>query len=286
MKTGVSASAAHDSAAIPIHITSEAGWAPLNLKEVWEARELLLFLAWRDLRVRYKQTILGVSWAVVKPVCLMLVFSIFLGWLGRVPSDGLPYPVFTYCALLPWILFAQTLAGVSHSVVGNQNLITKVYFPRLVIPLSSLAVGLVDFVIAAVVLFAMMMYYNMTLTGLVWALPLFLLLALATALGIGLWCSALEVRYRDVGHALPFLTQLWLFATPVAYPLSLIPESWRIWYGLNPMASVVEGFRWALLGAGSRPGAMCLVSVLTSLIVLGSGLYYFRRTEETFADLV
>lgn len=286
MKTGVSASEAHDSAAIPIHITSGAGWVPLNLKEVWEARELLVFLAWRDLRVRYKQTILGVSWAVVKPVCLMLVFSIFLGWLARVPSDGLPYPVFTYCALLPWMLFAQTLAGVSHSVVASQNLITKVYFPRLIIPLSSLAVGLVDFVIAAVVLFAMMMYYNMTLTGLVWALPLFLLLVLATALGIGLWCSALEVRYRDVGHALPFLTQLWLFATPVAYPLSLIPESWRIWYGLNPMASVVEGFRWSLLGAGSRPGVMCLVSMLTSLILLVSGLYYFRRTEETFADLV
>jgi lipopolysaccharide transport system permease protein len=277
---------AHDSAAIPIHITSGAGWVPLHLKEVWEARELLVFLAWRDLRVRYKQTLLGVSWAVVKPVCLMLVFSIFLGWLARVPSDGVPYPVFTYCALLPWMLFAQTLAGVSHSVVANQNLITKVYFPRLVIPLSSLAVGLVDFVIAAVVLFVMMTYYNMMLIGLVWVLPLFLLLALATALGIGLWCSALEVRYRDVGHALPFLTQLWLFATPIAYPLSLIPESWRVWYGLNPMVSVVEGFRWSLLGAGSRPGAMCLVSVLTSLIVLVSGLYYFRRTEETFADLV
>lgn len=286
MKTGGSTSAAHDSAASPIHITSGTGWVPLRLKEVWEARELLVFLAWRDLRVRYKQTILGVSWAVVKPVCLMLVFSIFLGWLARIPSDGIPYPVFAYCALLPWMLFAQTLAGVSHSIVANQNLVTKVYFPRLVIPLSSLAVGLVDFAIAAVVLFVMMTYYNIMLGSLVWALPLFLLLALATAVGLGLWCSALEVRYRDVGHALPFLTQLWLFATPVVYPLSLIPEPWRIWYGLNPMASVVEGFRWALLGAGSRPGAMCLVSALTSLIVLVSGLYYFRRTEETFADQV
>lgn len=285
METGWSEEV-HATAAHSIHITSEKGWVPLHLREVWEARELLAFLAWRDFRVRYKQTLLGLSWAVVKPVCLMLVFSIFFGWLARMPSDGTPYPVFAYCALVPWLLFAQILASVSHSVVANQNLITKVYFPRLVIPLSAVGVGLADFVIAVIVLVAMMSYYNMRLTSLVWALPLFILLALVTAVGLGLWFSALEVRYRDIGHALPFLTQLGLFATPIAYPLSLIPEPWRLWYALNPMVSVVEGFRWTLLGAGSRPGTMCIVSVLTALILLASGLYYFRRTEETFADLV
>jgi len=261
-------------------------WVPLELKELWEHREIFSFLIWRDIKVRYKQTILGAGWAVLQPFFTMIVFSIIFGWLARMPSDGVPYPIFAYTALLPWQLFVRSLTASSNSIVANESLITKVYFPRLVIPLSATASGVFDFAIASVVLLGMMAYYHIVPTSAVWLLPLFVLLAIATALGTGLWLSALNVQYRDVGHALPFLTQMWLFATPIVYPSSLIPEQWLALYGLNPMSSVVEGFRWALLGTGSKPGPMLIASASAAFAVLISGLYYFRKMEQTFADAV
>jgi len=261
-------------------------WVPLELKELWEHREIFSFLIWRDIKVRYKQTILGAGWAVLQPFFTMIVFSIIFGCLARMPSDGVPYPIFAYTALLPWQLFVRSLTASSNSIVANESLITKVYFPRLVIPLSATAAGVLDFAIASVVLFGMMAYYHIVPTSAVWMLPLFVLLAIATAFGVGLWLSALNVQYRDVGHALPFLTQMWLFATPIVYPSSLIPEQWLALYGLNPMSSVVEGFRWALLGTGSKPGPMLIASALAGFAVLISGLYYFRKMEQTFADAV
>ncbi|TLY18288.1 MAG: ABC transporter permease [Nitrospirae bacterium] len=269
-----------------ILIRPSHGWAPLRLKDLWDYRELLYFLIWRDIKVRYKQTVLGIAWVVIQPVFTMIVFSVFFGWLAKVPSDGLPYPIFAFCALLPWQLFAYSLTGASNSLVANQNLITKVYFPRLVIPFASTVAGLLDFAIASGVLLGMMGFYHIVPTVAVWTLPLFVLLAGATALGVGIWFSALNVQYRDVQYVLPFLTQIWLFATPIAYPSSLVPESWRVLYGLNPMAGVVEGFRWALLGTGNGPGPMLATSVLVALALLVSGVYYFRRMERTFADLV
>jgi lipopolysaccharide transport system permease protein len=267
-------------------IRPSRGWLRLNLGELWQYRELIYFLAWRDIRVRYKQTMLGAAWAVIQPFLTMVIFSIIFGQLAKIPSDGVPYPVFAYSALLPWQLFAYALAQSSNSLVANQHLITKVYFPRLAIPISTILAGLLDFLIAFVVLIAMMMYYGMTPTAAVWTLPVFLLLAVGTALGIGLWLSALNVQYRDIRYAVPFLTQIWLFATPIAYPSSLIPSAWRTLYGLNPMAGVVEGFRWALLGTGSPPAGLLGVSTVIALGVLLSGLYYFRRMEKTFADMV
>ncbi|HZY31925.1 MAG TPA: ABC transporter permease [Candidatus Methylomirabilis sp.] len=267
-------------------IRPSRGWVALNLVDLWQYRELIYFLTWRDIRVRYKQTALGAAWAVIQPLFTMIVFSIFFGRLAKIPSDGLPYPIFAYCALLPWQLFAHSLTESSNSLVANQHLITKVYFPRLVIPISTVLAGLLDFLIAFVFLIGMMIYYGMAPTAVAWTVPLFVLLALGTALGVGLWLSALNVQYRDVRYAIPFLTQLWLFATPIAYPSSLIPGPWRTIYGLNPMAGVVEGFRWALLGTGNPPGGLLLVSVAATLIVLLSGLYYFRRMEKTFADMV
>ena len=267
-------------------IRPSRGWAALDLAELWHYRELVYFLTWRDIQVRYKQTALGAAWAVIQPFFTMIVFSIFFGWLAKIPSDGLPYPIFAYCALLPWQLFAHSLTQSSNSLVANQHLITKVYFPRLVIPVSTVLAGLLDFLIAFVLLIGMMIYYGMAPTAVAWTVPLFVLLAIGTALGVGLWLSALNVQYRDVRYAIPFLTQLWLFATPIAYPSSLIPGPWRTIYGLNPMAGVVEGFRWALLGTGNPPGGLLLVSVAVTLIVLLSGLYYFRRMERTFADTV
>ena len=269
-----------------IIIRPSKGWVPLRLNELWEYRELLYFLVWRDLKVRYKQTVLGAAWAIIQPFFTMVVFSIFFGRLAKVPSDGIPYPIFAYCALLPWQLFAHALTDSGNSLVANQQLITKVYFPRLVIPLSGVLAGLVDFSIAFVVLLAMMFYYGIvpTLTSL--TLPLFLLLAVATALAVGLWLSALNVQYRDIRYTIPFLTQFWLFATPIAYPSSLIPEPWRTLYGLNPMAGVVEGFRWALLGTVNAPGPLLVVSVTVVVSLLVGGLYYFRNMEKTFADVV
>jgi lipopolysaccharide transport system permease protein len=267
-------------------IRPSKGWTALDLAGLWRYRELIFFLSWRDIKVRYKQTALGVAWAVIQPVFTMVVFSVFFGRLAGIPSDGLPYPIFAFCALLPWQLFAYSLTESSNSLVANQNLLTKVYFPRLIIPLSSVIAGLVDFAIAFVVLIGMIGYYHIIPTQAIWTLPLFVLLAVSLALGVGLWLSALNVRYRDVRYTLPFLTQVWLVATPIAYPSSLVPEQWRALYGLNPMAGVVEGFRWALLGTGRTPGALLTVSVFATFAILLSGLYYFRRMERTFADMV
>lgn len=272
----------------PPHIVIQPskGWVSLRLKEVWEYRELLYFLTWRDIKVRYKQTVLGAAWAIIQPFFTMIVFSIVFGWLAKIPSDGLPYPVFAYCALLPWQLFSHALTESGNSLVGSQNLITKVYFPRLVIPMAAVVGGLVDFAVAFLVLVGMMAYYGIVPTAALITLPLFVLLALATALGAGLWLSALNVQYRDIRYTIPFLTQFWLFATPVAYPASLMPEPWRALFGLNPMAGVVEGFRWALLGKEHGPWPLLAVSVVVVAALLVGGLFYFRRMEKTFADVV
>lgn len=267
-------------------IRPSPAWAPLHLREVWRYRELLLFLVWRDIKVRYKQTALGAAWAVIQPLFAMIVFTVFFGRLANVPSDGIPYPLFSYVALLPWQLFANALIQSSNSVVAGERLITKVYFPRLVIPLASILSAVVDFAIAFVIAIGMMAWYQVTLTWAVVTLPLFFFLTLLTALAAGLWLAAMNVEYRDVRYTLNFLVQLWLFASPVAYSSSLVPERWRPLYGLNPMAGVIEGFRWALLGRTSAPGAMLAVSTaITALILLG-GLYYYRRMERTFADVV
>ena len=267
-------------------IRPSQGWVPLNLTDIWRYRELVFFLTWRDISVRYKQTVLGAAWAIIQPFFTMIVFTVFFHNFGNIPSDGLPYPVFAYCALLPWQLFAYSLGESGNSLVANQNLITKVYFPRFIIPLSSTLSGLMDFVIAFVVLLGMMAFYGIRPTSAVWTLPLFILLAIVTALGAGLWLSALNVEYRDVRYAIPFLTQFWLFLTPIAYPSSIVPTQWRALYGINPMVGVVEGFRWALLGSGNAPGLMVVVSVLAALALLVSGMFYFRRMERTFADKV
>jgi lipopolysaccharide transport system permease protein len=262
------------------------GWVNLRLKDIWDYRELLYFLVWRDIKVRYKQTVLGAAWAVIQPFFAMVVFTVFFGKLAKVPSDGLPYPVFAFTALLPWQLFAYALTESGNSLVASQQLIKKVYFPRLAIPIAAVLSGLVDFAIAFVVLLGMMFYYGIYPTGAIVFLPLFILFAVATALAAGLWLSALNVEYRDVRYTIPFLTQFWLFATPVVYPSSLVPKPWRIFYGLNPMAGVVEGFRWALLGKSGGMGPLMLVSVLVVIVLLIGGLIYFRRVEKTFADLV
>jgi lipopolysaccharide transport system permease protein len=262
------------------------GLVRLNLRDLWAYRELLYFLTWRDVKVRYKQTALGAAWAILQPVMTMAVFSVFFGRLAKMPSDGIPYPVFAFAALLPWQLFAYALSESANSLVGSQNLITKVYFPRLVVPIAAVLAGLVDFVIAFGVLLCLMWYYGIVPSASIVFLPVFVLLAVTTALSVGLWLSSLNVKYRDVRYTIPFLTQLWLFATPVAYPSSLVPEKWRALYGLNPMAGVVEGFRWALLGKVDGPGPLLGVSVLAVAILLVGGLMYFRQTERTFADLV
>ena len=267
-------------------IEPSRGWVSLRLNELWEYRELLYFLVWRDIKVRYKQTALGAIWAVLQPVMTMLVFSIFFGRLAKMPSDGIPYPVFVYAALLPWQLFSYALTESANSLVGSQHLIKKVYFPRLVVPISSVLSGLVDFAISFVVLLGLMAYYGIRPTAAIVVLPLFVIFALATALSVGLWLSALNVEFRDVRYTLPFLTQFWMFATPVAYPASLVPEKWRVWLGLNPMAGVVEGFRWALLGKTAAPGPLLWVSLAAVVVLLLGGLMYFRRMEATFADVV
>ena len=267
-------------------IRPQSGWSAAGLKELWEYRELLYFLTWRDIKVRYKQTALGAAWAIIQPFFMMVVFSLFFGRLAKVPSDGIPYPIFVYCALLPWQLFAHALTESSNSLVANERLITKVYFPRLVVPISAVLGGLLDFAIAFVILLLMMAYYGVRPTWAIVTLPAFLLLAMLTALGVGLWLSALNVKYRDVRYTITFLIQFWLFATPVAYSSSIVPARWRALYGLNPMAGVVEGFRWALLGKSTGPGALLAVSVAVVILILIGGLYYFRRMEAEFADVV
>jgi len=269
-----------------LRIEPSHGWVSLKLHELWEYRELLYFLIWRDIKVRYKQTVLGAAWAIIQPFFTMVVFSLFFGKLARMPSDGIPYPVFTYAALVPWTFFAYGLNQSAASLVSNAHLISKVYFPRLVIPISSVLSGAVDFVLAFGLLLGIMLYYGIVPTWHVIWLPLLLLLAFVTALGVGLWLSALNVQSRDVRYTIPFLTQFWLFATPIAYPSSLLSEPWRTLYGINPMAGVVEGFRWALLGTQTAPGPIVLVSASAALGIFISGLFYFRRMEQTFADVI
>jgi lipopolysaccharide transport system permease protein len=267
-------------------IRPSKGWVPLQLGELWHYRELLYFLTWRDIKIRYKQTVLGAAWAIIQPLLTMVVFSIFFGRLANMPSDGIPYPIFSYAALVPWTLFAQGLSQSANSLVGSANLIKKVYFPRLAIAIAPVLSATIDFALAFVVLLGMMLYAGISPTlNVVW-LPLVILLALATSLGAGLWLSAMNVQFRDVRYAVPFLIQLWLFLTPVAYPSSLLSEPWRTVYGVNPMVGVVEGFRWALLGTDTAPGPITIVSTLAALALLLSGAYYFRRMEKTFADVV
>ncbi len=272
----------------PAHIVIEPphGWQPLDLRELWEYRELFYFLTWRDIMVRYKQTALGAAWAIIQPFFTMVVFSLFFGKLAKVPSDGIPYPVFSYAALVPWTFFANGLTASTNSLVNSSNLLQKIYFPRLVIPVSAILSGIVDFGLAFVVLLGMMVVYGMWPTVAVIFLPLFLLLALVTALGVGLWLTALSVEYRDVRFVVQFLVQFWMFASPVAYSSRLLSEPWRTLYGLNPMVGALDGFRWALLGVSQPPGPMLYVSAAMAIIILVSGLYYFRRMEKSFADVV
>src|SRR5687767_11784800 len=264
-----------------IEIAPPTGWVSLRLRELWQYRELVYFLTWRDIKVRYKQTALGAAWAIIQPFFTMVVFSLFFGRLARIPSDGVPYPIFAYAALVPWTFFANSLAQSADSLVGSANLIKKVFFPRLAIPISSVMSGVVDFTLAFVVLLFMMVFYGLVPTANILWLPALLLLALVTSLGVGLWLSALNVQFRDVRYVVPFIVQFWLFATPVAYPSSLLEQPWRTLYGLNPMAGVVEGFRWALLGSGEPPGPMIAVSAAAAVTVLLGGAYYFRRMETT-----
>jgi lipopolysaccharide transport system permease protein len=267
-------------------IVPPKGWAPLELGELWKFRELLFFLTWRDIKVRYKQTALGAAWAILQPVLTMILFSVIFGGLAKLPSEGVPYPIFTFTALLPWQLFAFALTQSSNSLVGSQNLVSKVYFPRLVVPFASVLAGVVDFAIAFVVLVGLMAYYGIGLTWAVLLLPLFLLLALVSALAVGLWLSALNVKYRDIRYVVPFLTQFWMYATPIAYSSSIIPEKWRWLYSLNPMTGVVEGFRWAILGKSSLDVFSLSVSAGMVLVLLIGGLYYFKRMETSFADII
>ena len=268
-------------------IQASSGWTPLNLPELWAYHELLFFLVWRDIKVRYKQTALGAAWAIIQPVFTMVVFSLFFGRLAKVPSDDLPYPIFSFAALVPWTFFATGLTQSSNSLVESANLIKKVYFPRLAIPIAAVLSGIVDFLLAFMVLLAMMWSYGITPTGKILYLPLLILLALVTSLGVGLWISALNVLYRDFRYIVTFLVQIWMFATPIAYPSSLLEEPWqRLVYGFNPMVGVVEGFRWALLDTQTAPGSAVLASSVASILILIGGAFYFRRMEKSFADMV
>ena len=269
-----------------IVIQPTRGLVSLQLRALWEYRELLYFLAWRDIKVRYKQTALGVAWVVLQPLVSMVIFSLLFGVLLKVPSGDVPYPIFAYAALLPWNYFASSLNRSSTSLVGSAHLITKVYFPRLVIPISGVLSGLVDFAIAFVVLIGLMVYFRIAPTMNVVFLPGFILLAMATALGFGLWLSALNVRYRDINYLVPFLVQMWMYLTPVIYGSTLIPERFRFLLALNPMTGVVEGFRWALLDTDTAPGPMVFLSAVAAGVILVSGAYYFRRMEKTFADVM
>ncbi len=261
------------------------GWNSRTVSDIWAYRELLYFFIWRDIKVRYKQTLLGAGWAIIQPLMTMVVFTIFFGHLAKVPSDGLPYPVFSLMALVPWTYFASALAGCSTSLSGYQHIISKVYFPRLIIPIGAVIAPLVDFAIGFVILIGFMMWYRITPgPSIVW-LPALMLLALATAASVGVWLAALNVRYRDVRYVVPFVVQLWMFATPVAYPASLVPARWRAVSGLNAMAGVIDGFRWALAG-GPAPGIITVVSAAVVVVLIAGGAIYFRRLEGTFADVI
>lgn len=268
-----------------IVIEPSTGWVSLGLQEVWAYRELLYFFTWRDIKIRYKQTVMGVAWAVIQPFFTMIIFSLFFGRLAGVPSDGIPYPIFSYAALVPWTFFSNALVQASNSLVANSNMIKKIYFPRLTVPIATVFSGVIDFVLAFLVLLGMMLYYGITPTiNVIW-LPAFLLIALISSLGVGLWLSAMNVQFRDVRYIVPFLSQAWMFATPIAYSSSLLEYPWRTIYGINPMAGVVEGFRWALLGTDTAPGSIIIVSATVSVLILVSGAFYFRRMERTFADV-
>jgi len=270
-----------------IYIKPSAGFTALNLRDLWLYRELVFFMVWRDIKVRYKQTLLGAAWAILQPVLTMLALYFLFDRVAKLPTDNVPYPIFSYTALLPWGLFVAALNQGSRSLTSNHNMITKVYFPKLILPLASVVAGLVDFAIASVILVILFFYYGTTPAwNLLWVLPLFLLLAIITALGVALWLSAINVKYRDVNYILPFLTQFWFFATPVAYSATAISEKWQLVYSLNPMAGVVNGFRWALLGVGNGPDAALWVSVGISILILITGLFYFRNMEKTFADTI
>jgi len=260
-------------------------WLPLSLSSVWEYRDLLYFLVWRDIKVRYKQTFLGILWAVLQPALMTLAFFVFFGRLAGVPSEGIPYPVFAFSGILPWQLFAFALAESSNSLVSNERLVTKVYFPRVIIPLASVLAGLVDFLIGFLVLLAMMLFWGIAPSVDAWTLPFFVFLVLAAALGVGFWFAALNVQYRDVRYTLPFIIQFWLFLSPVVYPTSLVPEPWRILYGVNPMVGAIEGLRWALLGQRGL-GLELVSSILTTAFLFLGGLCYFRRIERSFADVI
>src|SRR5581483_5752454 len=269
-----------------VKIEPSRGWISLRLHELWEYRELLYFLVWRDIKVRYKQTVLGAAWALIQPLLTMLIFSLFFGRLAKVPSDGIPYPVFSMTALVPWTFFANGLSLAANSLITSSNLITKVYFPRLLIPLASVVSGIVDFALSFLLLMAMIFYYGIVPSSRMIWFPVFLFLSLVTCLGVGLWLSAMNVKFRDIRYVVPFVVQFWMFATPIAYPSSLLKEPWRTVYGLNPMVGVVEGFRWSLLNSTNPPGPAIGVSSLAAVVILISGAYYFRRMEKTFADLV
>ncbi len=263
------------------------GWSALNLGDLWRYRELVFFLTWRDILVRYKQTVLGASWAILQPLINMVVLSIIFGTFAKMSTGGIPRPIFTFAALLPWGLFSKALSDAGRSILANRSMITKIYFPRLIIPISSVLGGVVDFGIQFIILILMMLYYRIPPTAAVWTLPLFIVLALTSALGFGLWLSALNALYRDVGHILPVLTQLWLLISPVGYSAQeVVPEQWQVIYALNPMVGVVEGFRWALLGAAPPSTVMLVASTVVSIVLLVSGMYYFRRMERIFADVV
>ena len=260
---------------------------PINFRELWDYRELFLILVWRDVSVRYKQSMLGVLWAILAPLITMTIFTVIFGRVAKIPTNGIPYPIFSFSGLLPWLFFAQALQVSSASMVAERNLITKVYFPRIILPAAATLAPLVDFLIACLILGAMMVYYGFVPTWhALYLIPLCVLWALATALGVGFWLGALNVYFRDVKMIIPFLIQVWMFASPVVYPASLFPQKWQWLYGLNPMAGVIEGFRWAMLGQGVAPGPVVLASVLVSVLLLGGGVYFFRRMERSFADVV
>jgi lipopolysaccharide transport system permease protein len=269
-----------------IVVEPSRGLADFNLREIWAYRDLLLFLSWRDISIRYKQTVLGASWAVIQPILTMVIFTIFFGNMAGVPSEGVPYPLFSFAALLPWQYFSTTLGNAANSLVNNSNLLSKVYFPRLLIPITSLVPPAVDFVIAFLVLIVMLVFYRVAPTWNILWLPAFMGLAVVTALGVGLWFAALNVKYRDVRYIVPIMVQFGLFVSPVAYPSSIVPAAWRPLYALNPMAGVIEGFRWALLGTNTAPGRMIAVSSVAAIVILVTGFFYFRRTEKTFADVI
>ena len=269
-----------------LRIAPSQGWWEFPFSELWDYRELLYFIVWRDIKIRYKQTAIGAAWAVLQPFLTMLVFSLFFGKLAHVPSEGMPYPIFYYSALFPWMYFAAALQNATNAIVENQKVITKVYFPRVALPLAAVLASLVDFAISFLMFLVLMIYYGVHPTAAIVWFPAFLLLAILTALGVGLWLSALNAIYRDVRYVMPFLIQFWMFASPVAYPSSLVPEKWRWVYGLNPMAGVIEGFRWSLAGHGNAPGAMVFVSAAVVVLVLLGGLAYFQHMETTVADVV